>query len=130
MKSVLLKAAMLRRAGLVTCCVAMVAATQLTGAGKAPMKILKYDPKAEKVQMFDAMEAGTLKVRVVAHDAKGGNMFFENLTDKPVTVEVPQALTIVHVLKQFGGGGMMGGGGMGGMGGGMGGMGGGMGGMY
>lgn len=129
MKSVFLKAALLRRAGLVSACVALVAATQLIGAGKAPMKILKYDPAAEKMQMFEAIESGALSVRVVAHDAKGGNMYFENLSGKPLTVEVPQALAIVHVLKQFGGG--MGGGmgGMGGMQGGMGGMQGGMGGM-
>ena len=120
MKSVFLKAAGLRRVGLVTACVALVAVAQLIGAGKSPMKILKYDPAAEKMQMFDAIESGQLKVRVVAHDAKGGNMYFENLSGKPLTVEVPQALAIVHILKQFGGG--MGGGGMGGGMGGMGGM--------
>ena len=44
-------------------------------------------------------------------------MYFENLSGKPLTVKLPEAVTIVHVLKQFGGGGL-GGGQQGGLGGG------------
>lgn len=106
------------RAGLVGACLALVAVTQFVGAGKSPMKVLKYDPTADKKEMFEALEAGALSVRIVAHDAKGGNMFFENLSGKPLTVELPEAVTMVHVLKQFGGGGFGGGGqGAGGLGG-------------
>lgn len=110
MISMLLQTSTVRRAGLIGACLALVAITQFVGAGKAPMKVLKYDPTAEKMEMFAAMEAGALSVRVVAHDAKGGNMFFENLSGKPLTVELPEAVTMVHVLKQFGGGGFGGGG--------------------
>lgn len=105
------------RAGLLMSCLGMALAAQIVGAGKAPMKILKYDPTAEKMDMFEAIETGSLSVRVVAHDAKGGNMFFENLSGKPLTVNLPEAVTIVHVLKQLGGGGFGGGGQQGGFGG-------------
>ncbi len=106
-----------RHCSLVLGCFTLLAITQLAGAGKSPMKILKYDPAAEQLEMFAAIESGALSVRVVAHDAKGGNMYFENLSGKPLTVKLPAAVTIVHVLKQFGGGGL-GGGQQGGLGGG------------
>lgn len=99
-----------RRLGLIVSCLALVMATVIIGAGKSPMRILKYDPAAEKMEMFAALDSGALAVRVVAHDAKGGNMFFENLSGKPLTVNLPEAVTIVHILKQFGGGGFAGGG--------------------
>lgn len=108
------------RSALLLICLVVVTSAQLVGAGKSPMTILKYDPTAQRMEMFAALEAGALSVRVVAHDATGGNMYFENLTTKPMTVELPAALTIVHVLKQFGGGGF-GGGGFGGQQGGLGG---------
>lgn len=109
-----------RHCSLVLGCFTLLAITHLAGAGKSPMKILKYDPAAEQLEMFAAIESGALSVRVVAHDAKGGNMYFENLSGKPLTVKLPEAVTIVHVLKQFGGGGL-GGGGLGGQQGGFGG---------
>jgi hypothetical protein len=114
------------RLGLLSSCVLLVAVAQVVGAGKAPMKTLQYDPAAEKMEMFAAIDAGKLSVRVAARDVEGGEMYFENLSAKPLTVVLPEAFAMVHVLKQFGGGGF-GGGGMGG-GGGFGGGGGGFGG--
>jgi hypothetical protein len=129
MFSNLLKAALLRRAGLISCCLALVMITQLVGAGRIPVQNLKLDPKAAKVELFDGMEDGSLTSRLIPDDIHGGNVFIENKTNKPLTVILPEAVVGVHVLKQMGGMmGGMGGGGMGGMGGGMGGMGGGMGG--
>jgi hypothetical protein len=128
MFSKLMKAAVLRRAGLVSGCIALTVVTQFSGAGKAPLRNLKLDPTAGKVELFAGMEGGSLSTRMIADDIHGGNLFIENKTNKPLTVLMPPAFVGVHVLKQMGG--MMGGmgGGMGGMGGGMGGMGGGMGG--
>ncbi len=99
--------------------------------------------EATKVELFSAMDEGTIEVRFIPKDVTSATVLVANKTDKPLTVELPDAF--VAVLAQFGGGGMggMGGGGMGGMGGmgggmggggqamggGMGGMGGGMGGM-
>ena len=104
----LLGRAAARRAGLLTACCAFVVVTQLAGAGKSPMTILKYDPAAEQVDFFTAMDAGDIAVRVVAHDPKGGNVFIENLTHKPLTVKLPDAVAMVHVLKQVGNNGFFG----------------------
>lgn len=113
-----------------------------------------FDPAAEEVELFAAIEAGQVSARLIPQNARKGNILFENKTDKPLTIKLPEAVIGVPVTNaQFGGGmgggmGGMGGGGMGGMGGGgmgggggqqamgggmggggMGGMGGGMGGM-
>lgn len=108
MSSVLRRLSVSRRTGLVSACVALVAVAQLVGAGKSPIKVLKVDPTAAKVGLFEGMESGALAVRVVAHDVKGGNVFIENLSDKPLTVEFPDAVAMVHVLKQAGGNGLFG----------------------
>ena len=70
-------------------CLTLFVITHLAGAGKSPMKILQYDPTAEKMELFAAIESGALSVRVVAHDATGGKLYFENLTGQPVTVNLP-----------------------------------------
>ncbi len=99
-------------------------------------KKLTIDPQAPQVGLFDGMHDGTIYVKVVPQNSNGGTIYIENPTNKPVTVDMPDAFVAVPVLRQFGGGGGAGGrggaGGAGGgqaMGGGMGGMGGGMGGM-
>ena len=97
------------------------------------------DAVSETVEMFSAMETGQIGVKLIPKDATQCRVLIENKTDKPLTVQLPDAFAGVPVLAQFGGGediGGMGGGGMGGggggrgggMGGGMQGMGGGMGG--
>ncbi len=105
---------------------------------KRPITKLSLDPTAKSVELFAGMEKGLLEVKAIPKDSKQGNLLIENKTDKPLTVQMPDAFVGVQVLKQMGGmgGGGMGGGGMGGgggggqqaMGGGMGGGGGGMGG--
>ncbi|MEX2287070.1 MAG: hypothetical protein WD648_08280, partial [Planctomycetaceae bacterium] len=82
---------------------------------------LTLDPSAEKVDFFHALAKGTLDATMIPRDAKSGNVFIENTTDKPLTVAMPDAFVGVQVLKQYGGrgGGGFGGGMMGGMGGGM-----------
>lgn len=102
MLSNLLKAAMVRRAGLISGCLTLMAVSQFAGAGKVPLRNLKLDPKASKVELFDGIEEGLLSTRVVANDITGGNVFIENKTDKPLTVLLPEAIVGVHVLKQFG----------------------------
>ncbi|MFN0196716.1 MAG: hypothetical protein ACKVT0_08210 [Planctomycetaceae bacterium] len=126
-----------RTVSLLALCVTLVSVTPTDANSKSkakkakrPITKPKFDPDAEKVELFKGMEEGQLDARIVAKDAFGGKILVQNMTDKPLTVEMPESLVAVHVLKQFGGGmGGMGGGGMGGMGGmgggGMGGMGGG-----
>lgn len=68
------------------------------------MRTRRYDPVAEKVELFAALESGALAARVVAHDSKGGNIFFENLSNKPLSVQMPPSVVMVHVLRQVGNG--------------------------
>lgn len=91
---------------------------ELSAASKAtkkPIKNPKFDPTAEKVDLFEAVEAQQVSVKLIPRDAKGGTVLIENKTDKPLTVKIPDAVAGVSIHSQFGG---MGGGGMGGMGGG------------
>ncbi len=82
----------------------------------------KFDPNAEHVGLFDGAKKGAIGIKVVANNSFGGRILIENLSQKPLTVDMPEAFVGVQVLRQFGGGGMgMGGMGRGGMG--MGGMG-------
>lgn len=103
---------------------------------------LRKQEESLTLEMFAAMEAGQVDVKIIPQNAAKANVIIKNLTDKPVDLKLPEAFASVPVLGQgmggMGGGGMggMGGGGMGGGGGGgqaggggMGGMGGGGGGM-
>lgn len=106
---------------------ALLTSMASAGAGefKKPITKPKYDPSAEKVELFDGIESKSLDVVMRPQNEFVGNVFIKNNTDKPITVVLPDAVVGIQVHPQFGGGGM-GGGGMGGMGGGgMGGMGGG-----
>ena len=67
-------------------------------------------PTAQPVEMFDAINKGDIEVRLIAQNAKGGNVLIENKTKKPLTVKLPDAFA--GVLAQIGGG--LGGGGLGG----------------
>jgi hypothetical protein len=100
------------------------AGSKRTEARKPVITKPKFDPSAEQVGLFKGVEDGVLETRYVPKNSSGGFILVTNKTEKPVTVELPQAFVAVQVLKQFGGGGM-GGGGMGGGGMGGGGMGGG-----
>lgn len=86
-----------------------------------PITRPQFDPDAEKVELFAGMEQDKLDVKVIAKDSLGGNVLFTNKTDKPLTVQLPEAVVGVFVHKQFGG---VGGVGTGGVGGGFGGQGG------
>jgi len=81
----------------------------------------EFDPSAEKVELFDAMDKGELEAFVVPHNEHHGYVFVENKSDKPVSVKLPRTIVAVQNLKQFGGGF---GGNQGGFGGGQGGFGG------
>lgn len=75
----------------------------------------------EAVEMFSAAKAGSIEVTYIPKDATQASVWFENKTDKPLSVELPEVFAFVPVMAQVGGGlGGMGMGGMNGMGGGMG----------
>jgi hypothetical protein len=122
---------------------ALLLATTLVGAERRGRltKIGEYDPKAETVEMFAAIEKGDIAVKLIPKDSTESRVLIENKTDRPLNVKLPEAFAGVPVLAQNQGGagngnnhshnnnnnnsgnqgmgGGMGGGGMGGMGGGM-----------
>jgi hypothetical protein len=98
----------------------------------------QYDPDAQTVEMFAAIEKGVISVKLIPKDSTQSKIVIENKTDKPLNVKLPEAFAGVPILGQVGagapgvgGGGRNRSGGSGnagnqGVGGGMGGMGGGM----
>lgn len=96
-------------------------------------KVVKLEEKAAEgaveVDLFKAIEDDQIQAGVVQGNMKGGKLFIQNKTDKPISVRMPSAFGTRPVLGQNMGGGntnqILGNGGMGG---GMGDMGGGMGG--
>ncbi len=95
---------------IVTACSAALAASK----DKRPITKPKFDPDAARIAMWDGIEQAALDVRVIAKDEKGGNVLIENKSDKPLTVELPDAIVGVQVLPQaiggVGSGGLSGGG--------------------
>lgn len=100
---------------------------------KARLKPGEFNPAHETVELFEAIQAKQIDVRVLPQDIRGGKVLITNKSGRPLNVKLPDAFAAVHVLAQIGGaggglgGGLGGGGGMGGGGGGQS-MGGGMGG--
>ena len=85
----------------------------------------KDKPEAEKVDLFAAMEAGDIEVKLICKDSTTGNVLITNKTKKPLAIRLPDAFAGVPVAAQFGCPGAPGGGCPGGGGGGFGGGGGG-----
>lgn len=102
-------------------CLTLVAETLANDVQAAkrqrPITKLQYDPDAEKVELFQGMKDGKFAVKVIANDEMGGKAQIKNLTDKPLTVQLPDGVVGVQVLQQFGCGGGCGFGGCGGGGG-------------
>ncbi|MEK6260273.1 MAG: hypothetical protein AABP62_16775 [Planctomycetota bacterium] len=114
---------MVRRssAALIACCLASFALvftngqlSELSAAGKKsankpPIRNPKFDPTAEQVEFFAAIDAGQIEVKLIPKNALSGNVLIENKTDKPLNVKVPEAAVGVPMNFQFGGGGQQGG---------------------
>lgn len=81
--------------------------------------------KTEQVELFAAIEAGDIEVKLIPKDSTTGTVVVTNKTKKPLSIKFPDAFAGVPVAAQFGGGGGIGGGGFGGGGFGGGGLGGG-----
>lgn len=83
-----------------------------------PTKAGAYNPADETVEMFEAVEAGQIAVKMIPKDSTEGRLFIKNKSGKPLNVRLPEAFAATPVLAQMGGGGQGMGGGGGGMGGG------------
>ena len=111
------------------CAGAIVVAAASAAESKRPLTKLSYDPSLPKVELFDAIDSGTLTAKLVPKSQFGGNVLITNTGKTPLSVKLPDAVVGIQVLPQgIGGlGGGLGGGGLGGggLGGGQGGLGGG-----
>ena len=76
---------------------------------KKPIRNPKFDPKAEQVDLFEAIDAKQVTVKLIPKNAMEGTVLIENKTDKPLTVKVPEAVAGVSIHAQMGGMGGMGG---------------------
>ncbi len=91
---------------------ALLLATTLGAAERRARrtKIGQYDPTAQTVDMFAAIEKGDISVKLIPKDSTESQVLIENETDKPLNVKLPDAFAGVPVLGQnFGGGGAAGG---------------------
>jgi hypothetical protein len=70
-------------------------------ASKQPMKKLTHDPNLPAVDLFDAMEDGTIETTVIAKNSNEANLFVTNRSSAAVSVRVPRAVVAVQVLKQL-----------------------------
>lgn len=59
------------------------------------------DEKAT-VEFFEAMKLGTIEARIIPSDSRKANVWVENKTDKPVSVEMPLGFAGVPVAAQLG----------------------------
>ena len=66
-------------------------------------------PAAETVAMFQAIENGQIEVSLTVKDDQQARIVAHNLTDKPLTIEMPEAYAAVPILAQNQGGGGEGG---------------------
>lgn len=81
----------------------LVPAALSAGAGSSS-RALEPSPDYETVELFSAIDAGTLDVKVVMPDSTEMQVVFKNQTDKPLNVRLPETVAAVPVLAQRGGG--------------------------
>ena len=124
---------MLNRLGLVIAAVCLTAIPAISFAQKSDNVDAKANRQEEKrmgriwrtqepvegfesVELFAAINEGTVDVAFKAKDSTEANIIVTNKSDKPLAIQMPPAFAAVPVMAQFGGGGQ-GGGGFGGGGG-------------
>ncbi|MEI8383532.1 MAG: hypothetical protein WCJ09_25670, partial [Planctomycetota bacterium] len=67
-------------------CLGLVLSTQGTASAaaktpaKKPITNPKFDPNAEQVELFAAIEAGQVDAKLIPKNALGGTVFIENKT--------------------------------------------------
>ena len=93
----------------------LVPATLSAGERQKRMKPKAFNPADETVEMFEAIEADQIEVKLIPKDSTQSRVLVKNKTDKPLNVKLPEAFAGMPVAAQFGGGGGgFGGGGFGG----------------
>ena len=103
--------AVLAACGLTTLALIFESPAVLKGANKSapvsklkrPIRNPKFDPSAAQVDLFGAVDAGHVSIRLIPTSAMGGNVLIENRTDQPLTVKIPEAVVGVSIHAQAGG---------------------------
>ena len=80
----------------------LIAANKAAQSFKKPIRNPKFDPAAEQVDLFDAVDAGQVTVKLIPKSAQVGTVFIENKTGKPLTVKIPEAVAAVSIHAQIG----------------------------
>lgn len=80
----------------------LMAANKPSSTFKKPIRNPKFDPEAEQVELFKAIEAGQITVRLIPKSAAGGNVLIENKTDQPISVKIPDVVAGVSIHSQLG----------------------------
>jgi hypothetical protein len=82
-------------------CLSLCLVATSLAASKQPIKKLKHDPDVPAVDLFEAIEEGSVETTVIARSANEASLFVTNKSDAAVSVQLPKALVAVQVLKQF-----------------------------
>src|SRR5689334_3987015 len=64
-----------------------------SGAERSKTKVLKpgeFNPADDSVDMFAAMKDGKIKVKLIAKDSTEANVLIENVSKKPLNVQLPE----------------------------------------
>jgi len=86
---------------LVAFCLSLCLVATSLAASKQPLKKLKHDPGAPAVDLFDAIEAGSVETSVIARSANDASLFVTNKSDDAISIQMPKAVVAVQVLKQI-----------------------------
>lgn len=73
----------------------------LPAAIRQPIRKPTLDPALPVVELFAAIDAGTIEATVVAKNSHESNLFVTNKGPKGVSVQIPETVGAVHVLKQI-----------------------------
>jgi len=93
--------------------VVLIPAVALAAQRQPRLKRGEYNPADATVEMFAAMKAGDIEVKLIPKDSTQSRVLITNKTDRPLNVKLPDAFAGVPVLGQIapGGVGGVGGGG-------------------
>jgi hypothetical protein len=82
--------------------VALLSATVfLPAAVRQPIRKPTFDPAVPVVELFDGLDRGMIDVTLIAKNPHDANLFVTNKSSQPISVQIPDAVAAVHVLKQL-----------------------------
>jgi len=101
----------LRNLGVSAVLLAAIATVNLVHVASASARAPASVSLPESVNLFQAMDAGDVDVKLIVKDGQQARIVAKNNTKKPLRIQIPEAFAAVPVLAQNQGGGGGGGGG-------------------